>query len=101
MDFFERQHRAKKKTTTLVVLFSIGVLLISLLNFLLLSLFVIPIASGALDSESKSNVSEIASNSLKDPILAIWVILGTFLIISVAGLFRKFQLKKGGQVLHP
>jgi len=96
MDFFDRQRQAKKKTSTLVFLFCIGVLLISLLNFFLLSLFVIPIASGGFSAEGNGNVSEIASNSLKDPILAIWVVLGTFLIISLAGLFRKFQLKEGG-----
>ena len=99
MDFFERQRQAKKKTSTLVLLFIIGVLLISLLNFLLLSLFVIPIVSGGFSAEGEVNVSEIASNSLKDPILAASVILGTFLVITIAGLFKKFQLKDGGSTI--
>ena len=99
MDFFERQRQAKKKTSTLVLLFIIGVLLISLLNFLLLSLFVIPIFSGGFSAEGEVNVSEIASNSLKDPILAASVILGTFLVITIAGLFKKFQLKDGGSTI--
>ena len=37
MDFFERQHQAKKKTGYLVFLFGVAVLLISLLNFLIIA----------------------------------------------------------------
>ena len=46
MDFFERQHQAKKKTGYLVFLFCVSVLLISLLNHLLIAT-VIGASSGA------------------------------------------------------
>ena len=88
MDFFERQHQAKKKTGILVFLFCISVLLISLLNFLIIAA-VIPLAGdGGVENRDFS--------SLKDPMLALWVVLGTFLIICLAGLYRKSQLSEGG-----
>jgi len=83
MDFFERQHKAKKKTGVLVFLFGVAVLLISLLNFLIIAA-VIPF------------VDEGRNFSLQDPMLAMYVVLGTFVVISLAGLYRKSQLSDGG-----
>ena len=83
MDFFERQHQAKKKTGYLVFLFGVAVLLISLLNFLIIAA-VIPF------------VDEGRNFSLQDPMLAMYVVLGTFVVISLAGLYRKSQLSDGG-----
>ena len=83
MDFFERQHKAKKKTGVLVFLFGVAVLLISLLNFLIIAA-VIPF------------VDEGRNFSLQDPMLAMYVVLGTFAVISLAGLYRKSQLSDGG-----
>ncbi len=83
MDFFERQHQAKKKTGVLVFLFGVAVLLISLLNFLIIAA-VIPF------------VDEGRNFSLQDPMLAMYVVLGTFVVISLAGLYRKSQLSDGG-----
>ena len=84
MDFFERQHQAKKKTGYLVFLFVVAVLLISLLNFLIIAA-VIPFVDKA------RNFS-----TLLDPMLAMSVMLGTFVVISLAGLYRKSQLSDGG-----
>ena len=84
MDFFERQHQAKKKTGYLVFLFGVAVLLISLLNFLIIAA-VIPFV------DEERNFS-----TLQDPMLAMSVILGTFVVISLAGLYRKSQLSDGG-----
>ena len=84
MDFFERQHQAKKKTGYLVFLFGVAVLLISLLNFLIIAA-VIPFVDEA------RNFS-----TLQDPMLALSVMLGTFVVISLAGLYRKSQLSDGG-----
>ena len=87
MDFFERQRQAKKKTGALVFLFCVAVLLISLLNFLIIAA-VIPLAGW--------NKGELDFSTLQDPMLALWVVLGTFVIICLAGLFRKSQLSGGG-----
>ena len=87
MDFFERQRQAKKKTGVLVFLFCVAVLLISLLNLLIIAA-VIPLAG--------RNKGEVDFSTLQDPMLALWVVLGTFLIICLAGLFRKSQLSGGG-----
>jgi len=87
MDFFERQRQAKKKTGVLVFLFCVAVLLISLLNFLIIAA-VIPLAG--------RNKGELDFSTLQDPMLALWVVLGTFVIICLAGLFRKSQLSGGG-----
>ena len=84
MDFFERQHQAKKKTGFLVFLFGVAVLLISLLNFLIIAA-VIPFV------DEERNFS-----TLQDPMLAMYVVLGTFVVISLAGLYRKSQLSDGG-----
>ena len=84
MDFFERQHQAKKKTGYLVFLFGVAVLLISLLNFLIIAA-VIPFV------DEERNFS-----TLQDPMLAMSVMLGTFVVISLAGLYRKSQLSDGG-----
>jgi Zn-dependent protease with chaperone function len=84
MDFFERQHKAKKKTGVLVFLFGVAVLLISLLNFLIIAA-VIPFVG-----------EERNFSTLQDPMLAMYVVLGTFVVISLAGLYRKSQLSDGG-----
>jgi len=89
MDFFERQRQAKKKTGVLVFLFCVAVLLISLLNFLIIAA-VIPLAG------NKRNKGDFDFFTLQDPMLALWVVLGTFVIICLAGLYRKSQLSGGG-----
>ena len=89
MDFFERQRQAKKKTGVLVFIFCVAVLLISLLNFLIIAA-VIPLAG------IERNKGELDFSTLQDPMLALWVVLGTFVIICLAGLFRKSQLSGGG-----
>jgi Zn-dependent protease with chaperone function len=89
MDFFERQHQAKKKTGYLVFLFGIAVLLISLLNFLIIAA-VIPLVGEERKREG------LDFSTLQDPMLAMSVMLGTFVVISLAGLYRKSQLSDGG-----
>ncbi|MBC8243931.1 MAG: M48 family metallopeptidase [Verrucomicrobia bacterium] len=89
MDFFERQRQAKKKTGVLVFLFCVAVLLISLLNFLIIAA-VVPLAG------VERNKGDLDFSTLQDPLLALWVVLGTFVIICLAGLYRKSQLSGGG-----
>jgi len=89
MDFFERQHKAKKKTGVLVFLFGVAVLLISLLNFLIIAA-VIPLVGEERKREG------LDFSTLQDPMLAMYVVLGTFVVISLAGLYRKSQLSDGG-----
>ena len=89
MDFFERQHQAKKKTGYLVFLFGVAVLLISLLNFLIIAA-VIPFVGEERKREG------LDFSTLQDPTLAMYVVLGTFVVISLAGLYRKSQLSGGG-----
>ena len=89
MDFFERQHQAKKKTGYLVFLFGVAVLLISLLNFLIIAA-VIPLVGEERKREG------LDFSTLQDPMLAMSVMLGTFVVISLAGLYRKSQLSDGG-----
>ena len=89
MDFFERQHQAKKKTGVLVFLFGVAVLLISLLNFLIIAA-VIPLVGEERKREG------LDFSTLQDPMLAMYVVLGTFVVISLAGLYRKSQLSDGG-----
>ncbi|MBT4901962.1 MAG: M48 family metallopeptidase [Verrucomicrobia bacterium] len=89
MDFFERQHQAKKKTGYLVFLFGVAVLLISLLNFLIIAA-VIPFVGEERKREG------LDFSTLQDPMLAMYVVLGTFVVIFLAGLYRKSQLSGGG-----
>ena len=89
MDFFERQRQAKKKTGVLVFLFCVAVLLISLLNFLIIAA-VIPF----MGEDRKREGFDFST--LQDPSLAALVVLGTFAVICLAGLYRKSQLSGGG-----
>ncbi|HIL73579.1 MAG TPA: hypothetical protein EYG44_05060, partial [Verrucomicrobia bacterium] len=89
MDFFERQHQAKKKTGVLVFLFCVSVLLISLLNHLLVATVL-----GA--SSVREEKMEFGTTSYTDPVLAVLVFMGTFAVIGMAGLFRRVQLSGGG-----
>ena len=89
MDFFERQHHAKKKTGFLVFLFCIAVLIISLLNFAIIAV-VIPLIG------DKRNKGDFDFSNLLDPTLALSVVLGTFVVIFLAGLYRETQLSGGG-----
>jgi len=91
MDFFERQRQAKKKTGVLVFLFCVAVLLISLLNFLIIAV-TIPLAGG------DWNKGDFDFSTFLDPMLALWVVLGTFVVISLAGLYRKSQLSGGSSI---
>ncbi|MDP7012646.1 MAG: M48 family metallopeptidase, partial [Verrucomicrobiota bacterium] len=91
MDFFERQRQAKKKTGVLVFLFFVAVLLISLLNFLIIAV-TIPLAGG------DWNKGDFDFSTFLDPMLALWVVLGTFVVISLAGLYRKSQLSGGSSI---
>ena len=63
MDFFERQHQAKKKTGYLVFLFCVSVLLISLLNHLLVATVL-----GA--SSVREEKMEFETTAYTDPVLA-------------------------------
>ena len=89
MDFFERQHQAKKKTGVLVFLFCVSVLLISLLNHLLVATVL-----GA--SSVREEKMEFGTTAYTDPVLAVLVFMGTFAVIGMAGLFRRVQLSGGG-----
>lgn len=89
MDFFERQHQAKKKTGVLVFLFCVSVLLISLLNHLLVATVL-----GA--SSVREEKMEFETTAYTDPVLAVLVFTGTFAVIGMAGLFRRVQLSGGG-----
>ena len=89
MDFFERQHQAKKKTGVLVFLFCVSVLLISLLNHLLVATVL-----GA--SSVREEKMEFETTAYTDPVLAVLVFMGTFAVIGMAGLFRRVQLSGGG-----
>ena len=89
MDFFERQHQAKKKTGVLVFLFCVSVLLISLLNHLLVATVL-----GA--SSVREEEMEFGTTAYTDPVLAVLVFMGTFAVIGMAGLFRRVQLSGGG-----
>jgi Zn-dependent protease with chaperone function len=89
MDFFERQHQAKKKTGVLVFLFCVSVLLISLLNHLLVA----TVLGASSVGEEKM---EFGTTSYTDPVLAVLVFMGTFAVIGMAGLFRRVQLSGGG-----
>ena len=91
MDFFERQRQAKKKTGVLVFLFCVAVLLISLLNFLIIAV-TIPLAG------RERNKGDFDFSTFQDPMLALWVVLGTFVIICLAGLYRKTQLDGGSSI---
>ena len=77
MDFFERQHQAKKKTGYLVFLFCVSVLLISLLNHLLVATVL-----GA--SSVREENMEFRTTAYTDPAVAALVFMGTFAVIGLA-----------------
>ena len=66
-------------------------LLISLLNFLIIAV-TIPLAGG------DWNKGDFDFSTFLDPMLALWVVLGTFVVISLAGLYRKSQLSGGSSI---
>ena len=90
MDFFERQHRAKKNTGYLVFLFFLAITFVTFLNQLIV---------GSILAFSHGPKGEPDFSTLYDPIIIFWVFLGTMGIIGLASVFRSFQLKEGGSAI--
>ena len=90
MDFFERQHKAKKKTGYLVFLFFLAVIFVTFLNQLIF---------GSVLAFSRGPKGEPDFSTLYDPVIIFWVFLGTLGIIGLASVFRSFQLKEGGSAI--
>ena len=108
MDFFDRQHDAKKKTTLLVFYFVLAVLFISLLNHLILSFSIIlsgmtaPTARdlrGGIVAADEEIGDEFGLFFLMDLRILMIVTFLTFTFICLAALIRAYQLRNGSTSL--
>ena len=104
MDFFDRQHDAKKKTTLLVFYFCVAVLFISLLNHLILSFSIILSGGGVaadeeIGDELREPILEFGLFFLMDLRILMIVTFLTFTFICLAALIRAYQLRNGSTSL--
>ncbi len=88
-DFFDRQDHARRQTTRLLVMFVLAVVAIILAIYLLLAIG----ASGVEPGRPTAH----ASPTIWNPLLFLWVTLGTILVISMGSLYKISELSGGGE----
>ncbi len=87
MRFFEHQAQARAKTTRLVVLYGLGVLLLGLLSGLAIH-FALSFDGSSLDSMSEAHFSLVASGAI-----------GTWGVVLLGSAIRTMRLGQGGRVV--
>lgn len=80
MDFFEKQDKARRNTSKLVVYFSLAVLLLIVTVY---AVFVLV----------------FSRNDLWNPLLLLWVSLGTLAVIGIGSLTKTLELRRGGSAV--
>ena len=104
-DFFDRQDHAHRQTVRLVVMFALSVIVIILAVYLVLAWAVVYAGpnvhhAGAARFVEAANGSPSSANlapSLWQPVLFLWVVLGTVLVISLSSLYKISELSAGGE----
>jgi len=91
MDFFEHQDAARRKTGRMVVLFSVAVLVIMVLIYLV-------VAIAVLGFGAKAGVED-GGALLFNPVLMLGVAAGTIAIIGLSSMYKTAQLRAGGSVV--
>ncbi len=94
MDFFEAQARAKKRTSWLVVLFSLAVIMTVLAGYAATIFFMRQIPRDT--QYADSHLAAYYPESLWQPQTLIFVTLGTLLIVGLASLFKWLSFRHGG-----
>ncbi len=94
MDFFEAQARAKKRTTWLVILFSLAVIMTILAGYAATLFFMRQIPRDG--QYAQSELAAYYPESLWQPQALIVVTLGTLIIVGLASLFKWLSFRHGG-----
>lgn len=88
-DFFDRQDHARRQTIRLLVMFGLAVAVIVLTIYLVLAMVAAQAEPG--------QPTVPAGPTLWNPLLFLWVTLGTILVISVGSLYKIAELSGGGE----
>ena len=101
MDFFEAQARAKKRTTRLVVLFSLAVVGIIVAGYFttVIALAQLNGRSGQRDVEAYDYERLTPHTSWWQPDLLAKVVIVTLLVVGIASLYKWLQLRAGGSAI--
>ena len=97
MDFFEAQARAKKRTSWLVVLFGLAVVMTVLAGYAAAIFFMRQIPRNG--EYSGSNLSDYYPESLWQPQTLVVVTLGTLAIVGLSSLFKWLSFRHGGSTV--
>ena len=86
MQFFEQQDRAKGRTTSLLLLFALSILILTALMYVSLA-YLITLKTPEAGKEIPS---------MWNPQLMLWVVLGNGLVIGLGSLSKIIELRGGG-----
>ena len=86
MQFFEQQDRAKGRTTSLVLLFALSILILTALMYVSLA-YLITLKTPEVGKPIPS---------MWNPQLLLWVVLGNGLVIGLGSLSKIIELRGGG-----
>lgn len=94
MDFFEAQAQAKKRTSWLVLLFSLAVVMTIIAGYAAAIILMRQIPRD--DGYNYSSISAYYPESIWDPKIFIAVALGTLCIVGLSSLFKWISFRHGG-----
>lgn len=88
-DFFDRQDNARRQTTRLLIMFGLSVIAIIVALYLVLAI-------GITGIEQEQNPDAL-QQTLWQPVLFLWVALGTIVVVGLGSLYKISELSAGGE----